>query len=135
MTSQAKTPSQFSLKHGIVTATLLLTLILLTTSIMAPASFMMSFANAGLQDTILRVFIVIGLVVVLVSRPPRSAKVRFFLGVLSSVILVGTCASMVDYRIGLLDTALYAQASIILALEAIETQASPVRFARTAATN
>lgn len=95
----------------------------------------MSFANAGLQDTILRVFIVIGLVVVLVSRPPRSAKVRFLLGVLSSVILVGTCASMVDYRIGLLDTALYAQASIILALEAIETQTSPVRFARTAATN
>lgn len=64
----------------------------------------MSFAAVGYIHTALRVLVLIGLTVVLVSRPPRSSHVM-----------------------------LYTQVAIILAIEAIEIKTAPVRFALTAA--
>ena len=132
MTSNMKS---MNMKHVITALTLALTLLLLAQGAWSPDSFLMSFANVGVQDTVLRSLACVGLVIILASRPPRSMRMRYVLGALSTIILSGACVSMVDYHIGILDAALYVQASIILAMEAIETQTAPVRFARSSATN
>lgn len=109
--------------------------VLLVNGIVHPDGFLMSFANSGPIHTALRAIVLVGLFVVLVSRPPRSTPVRVALGALSSIVLMGACASMMDYHIGVLDAVLYLQVSIILAMEAIENQKAPVRFSQTQTTN
>lgn len=102
---------------------------LLATGVLLPDSFVMSFASTGVIHSVLRGIVILGLIVVLVSRPPRSARVRLLLGAASTMLIVGSCVSIVNYQIGVLDIVLYAQVAIILAIEAIEIQTAPVRFA------
>lgn len=101
---------------------------LLVGGIQYPDGFLMSFASAGYIHTALRVLVVVGLIVVLVSQPPRSPQVRLILGLVSATLLVGGIVSIVDYRIGILDVMLYTQVAIILAIEALENKTAPVRF-------
>lgn len=115
-------------------ASAILTGWLLYNGILHYDGFLMSFANTGPLHTGLRAAVLVGLLVVLVSRPPRSTPVRMALGALSSVVLMGACVSMMDYHIGVLDAMLYLQVSIILAMEAIEDQKAPVRFSQVQST-
>lgn len=112
----------------LIAANLLIAAALLAGGIWMTDSFYMSFADTGTMHTVLRAVVVVGLMIILFSRPPRSAPVRMVLGALSSVILIGACASMIDYHVGPLDAVLYLQVSIILALEAIESQTAPIAF-------
>lgn len=121
-------------KQLLALASLLMVGALLAGGIWYPDSFLMSFADTGTVHSVLRSLVIIGLMVIVVSRPPRSERVRLLLGTLSSIILAGACASMVDYHVGLLDAAVYLLVSIVLALEALEAQPARVAFAQTQST-
>lgn len=126
-----KSFARIDIKKVIVTGSLLLTLSVMLMSLYAPDSLVMTFANHSVADTILRVLIAGGFITVLATKPPRPAALRYAFGILSSVILVVACLSMIDYRIGMLDAAIYFMASIIMAMEAIEEAAQPVKFSST----
>lgn len=126
---------QTSAKQLITLASGLLAAWLLYNGIFQTDTFLMSFANSGPVHTVIRITVLIGLAVVLISKPPRSAPVRLILGSLSSVVLMGACVSIMDYHIGVLDALLYLQVSIILAMEAIEDKKAPVRFPQIPQTN
>lgn len=121
---------KFTTKHLITSASIVMASWLLVSGLLLPDSFVMSFASAGIVHSVLRAVVIIGLIVVLMSRPPRSARVRLLLGTVSAMLIAGGCASIVNYQIGILDVILYAQVAIILAIEAIEIQTAPVRFAQ-----
>lgn len=121
---------EVGLKYLLVLGSSCLAASLLYASLAMPDSFVMSFAGSGAVHTMLRIIIVGALIAVLLSRPPRSAQFRVALGVVSSIILVAACFSMMDYKIGVLDAILYLEVSIILAIEAIENQKAPVRLAQ-----
>ena len=89
---------KFDIKQFIIAATLVMTVVLLVTGISYPNSALMSFANVGMFDTILRSLVAVGLVAILLSRPPRSTQVRCMIGLLSSVVLIGACVSMVELQ-------------------------------------
>lgn len=132
MTVRGKT---IDTKQIITLTSAVLTAWLLYSGIVNTDGFLMSFANSGVIHTGLRAAVLVGLLIVLFSRPPRSTAVRMGLGALSSIVLMGACVSMMDYHIGILDAVLYLQVSIILAMEAIEDQKAPVRFSQTQTTN
>lgn len=122
---------KFTTKHMIVIGSILMAVLLLWGGIMQPDSFLMSFASVGPEHTALRAVILGSLIAILVSRPPRSFPFRMLLGAVSSLVLVVACVSMIDYQIGVLDAFLYLEVSIILAIEAIESQTVSVRFDKT----
>lgn len=121
---------KFDTKHLIALMSIFMAAWLLANGLLLPDGFVMSFASAGIVHSVLRAVVIIGLVAVLVSRPPRSARVRLFLAALSAMLFAGSCAAVLNYQIGILDVLLYSQVAIILAIEAIEIQTAPVRFAR-----
>lgn len=120
---------KFDTKHLITLMSIILAGWLLAIGLLVPDSFVMSFASAGIVHSVLRAVVIVGLVIVLLSRPPRSAQVRLLLGTVSTMLVAGSCASIINYQIGILDIILYTQVAIILAIEAIEIQTAPVRFA------
>ena len=124
------TKSRITAKQSLAFASLLMVAVLLAGGVWYPDSFLMSFADTGIVHSVLRGLVIIGLAVIVVSRPPRSERVRLLLGTLSSIILAGACASMVDYHVGLLDAVVYLLVSIVLALEALEPQPASVAFSR-----
>lgn len=105
-----------------------MTVWLLWSGLTQPDGFVMSFASAGIEHTILRSVILVSLVAILFSRPPRSRQFRALLGSVSALVLLVACASMADYQIGVLDAILYFEVSVILAIEAIEPHRAPVNF-------
>jgi hypothetical protein len=107
-------------KRLIIAGTLLLTSGLLYVGVYNPQSFIMGFADASTLSTILRSVVVVVLVAILISRPPRSMVFRFMLGAVSLLILGLSFISMMSYHIGVLDVAIYLEVSIIFALEALE---------------
>lgn len=113
-------------KRAIALGAAALTLLVLTVSVVVPTSLMMTFASAEYQHIILRGLILLGLLVIAFSKPPRAFVIRLLIGALSSIVLVVACVSMIDYSIGLLDGALYLLTSIILALESIEDEPVPM---------
>lgn len=127
--------NRIGLKGLIVSGTGLFALALLLTSLYAPESFAASFISMNILHTYLRIATLAGLLIVLVTRPPRPMQVRMFLGMMSSVILIGALAAMTEYQIGVLDAVLYLQVSIIMAMEAIENKTAPVQFAKQTSLN
>jgi hypothetical protein len=122
------TKAKFTTKHLIALLSMIMAGWLFVLGIISPDGFIMSFSSAGLVHTLLRATVVTGLIIVLLSRPPRSIATRIFLGALSAVLTAGSLAAMVDYQIGFLDIALYGEVAILLLLEAIEKQTSAVTF-------
>ena len=122
---------KFDTKQLLVITSLLLTLWLLVAGLWYRSDFIMSFADIGTTHTILRGIVVTGLLIIFLSKPPRSSVVRVILGALSTIILVGAFGSMVDYQVGPLDALLYMQVSILLAIEAIEPHPIKVDFEST----
>jgi hypothetical protein len=120
---------KFTTKHLMALMSIAMAAWLLITGILQPDGFVMSFASAGVVHSVLRAIMITALIIVLTSRPPRSPRVRLLLGSISAVLMAGGLSSIVHYQIGILDIVLYTQVAIILAIEAIEIQTAPVRFA------
>lgn len=122
-------------KQLIVCGSLFLTAALFLAGISARDSFVMSLISDGWLHTGLRAVILIGLTIILFSKPPRPVAVRVIIGALSSLILIGSFVAMADYHIGIVDALLYLLVAIILAMESIEEKTAPVRFSSASSTN
>ena len=110
----------------LIISTLLFVLVLLTGGIYFPHTFLMSLADTSLTYQVLRGAIVILLVSILVTKPPRSLKVRAMIGGWSFLLAMQAVEALFSYQLRLLDGLLFLEVAIILAIEALETRQIPV---------
>jgi len=119
-----------STKQLIICGSLLFAAFLFLSGIAASDSFIMGLASDGMMHTVLRGITLLGLTVILFSKPPRPFAVRVVIGAMSSMILIGSFVAMADYHIGVIDAILYLLVAIVLAIESIEEKTAPVRFSK-----
>ena len=110
----------------LIISTLLFVLLLLAGSVYFPQTFLMSLADTSVTYQVLRVAIVLLLVSILVTKPPRSLKVRAMIGGWSFLLAVQAVEALFSYQLRLLDGLVFLEVSIILAIEALETRQIPV---------
>lgn len=110
----------------LIISTLLFVLLLLTGSIYFPQTFLMSLADTSVTYQVLRAAIVILLVSILVTKPPRSLKLRSMIGAWSFLLAIQAVESLLSYHLRLLDGLVFLEVAIILAIEALETRQIPV---------
>ena len=73
----------------------------------------------------MRLAIVVMLLSLLFTNPPRSRSFRAVLGVFAAVVFTGSLTLMFRYQIGFIDALLFVETAIIVAIAALET---PVRI-------
>lgn len=81
---------------------------------------LMWLASTSLNYAYMRVALIIVLVTLLLTSPPRSAYFRLFLIGFSSALFISTIALSYWYAIGLLDAIVFIEVSIIFMIEALE---------------
>ena len=116
---------KFDTSRLIILGSIIMTVWLLVTGLIAPDSITMSFASSGIIHTILRGGVLIMLIGAFMSSPPRSSLFRVLLGAMSTTVLIVSFVLMSGYQIGILDALLYLLVSIVLALEALEFDTVP----------
>lgn len=86
---------------------------------------LMWLASTTINYAYMRAALIVVLIMLLVTNPPRSVYFRTFLAGFSSALFVGTILLSHWYAIGLLDAIVFVEVSIICMIEAIE--ANPMR--------
>jgi hypothetical protein len=112
-------------KKLLIIATTLLVCAMLFDGLYQKDAPLMWLAATTLNYAYMRAALVVVLVMLLVTSPPRSANFRTFLAAFSSALFIGTVALSYWYAIELLDAIIFLEVSIICMIEALE--ASPVR--------
>lgn len=110
----------------LVISTLLFVLLLLAGSIYFPDTFLMSLADTSPTYLFLRAAIVVLLISILVTKPPRSLMLRGMIGSWSFLLAVQAIEALFSYELRLLDGLVFLEVAIILAIEALETRQIPV---------
>lgn len=104
--------------------------IILTLIALVAASFALSVSGAdpmleaflagGVLTNALRVGILILLVTLLFTNPPRSARVRVLSGIASGVMLIMCLAQLTAFNTYIVDAIVYLELAIIFAIESLE---------------
>lgn len=110
----------------LVTLTLLFVATLFAGSIYFPDTFVMSLADTSAMYQFLRGAIVVLLISLLVTTPPRSMALRTMIGGWSFLLAVQAVEALVSYQLRLLDGLVFLEVAIILGIEALETRQIPV---------
>jgi hypothetical protein len=98
----------------------LIALALIAGSIFIPGSFVMVLASTSVMADIARGIIVALMITLIVTNPPRSEVFRFLLGAASFSFAYYAMAHALSGTIQLADSALYLQAAVAFAIEALE---------------
>lgn len=110
----------------LVTLTLLFVISLFTGSLYFPDTFMMSLADTSTTYQFLRGAIIVLLISLIITTPPRSLMLRGIIGSWSLVLAVLAIEALFSYQVRLLDGLVFLEVAIILALEALEAKQIPV---------
>lgn len=92
-----------------------------------PNSLLMSLADPSMSYVALRAVIVALLIVLLVTRPPRTYTVRMLIGIGSVVLAALSFGALFSYEVRLLDAAVFLEVAIIFALESLEVRTIHVK--------
>lgn len=116
-------------------ATLMFVITLLFAGVFYPDTFLMSLADTSPFFTILRAVIIILLIGLLVTNPPRSQAVRVGLAAWGLMVATLAIEMLLSYRAYLLDVIVLLEVAIICGLEALESRRIfiPVREQRSPA--
>jgi predicted membrane protein len=90
-----------------------------------PEAPLMWLAATAVNYAYMRAALIVVLVMLLVTTPPRSVHFRTFLAAFSSALFIGTIVLSYGYVIELLDAIVFIEVAIICMIEAVE--ANPVR--------
>lgn len=93
---------------------------LLLTGLYYPQSLLMAFAGSGTAYIIIRAVIMVLLIGLLVTHPPRSLLFRTMLGVWAVALSVLVGQLLLSYQIHILDAVVFIEVAIIFAIEALE---------------
>lgn len=107
---------------SLIAMTLLYVTLLLGACFMFPHSFLTSVADPSLGYAVLRGVIIALLISLLVTKPPRSRKLRAVIGAGSVLFGMMAIQSIFNYDMRLLDSVVFMEVAIILGIEALETR-------------
>lgn len=110
----------------LVISTLLFVSLLFAGSIYFPNTFLMSLADTTPTYLFLRGAIIVLLISILVTKPPRSLKLRGMIGAWSFLLGLQAIEALFSYELRLLDGLVFMEVAIILGIEALETRQIPV---------
>ena len=95
--------------------------VLLVGSCLFPASPIMWLASTSIVDTGIRIALVLMLVGLYFTDPPRHLVFRYVLGCAAALLGLFTLTSFYNNQIQLLDMLVYLEASVLFALAALES--------------
>lgn len=110
----------------LIGSTLAFVVALFAGGIYYPDTLIMSFAETGSLFTWLRGIMIVLLLSLLVTNPPRSKALRSILAVWAVVLGWLGLSQMYMYELNPLDAAVFLELSIIFAIEALEARQIPV---------
>lgn len=111
----------------LIGSALLLVLAMLAGGIYFPQTALMSMADTSTAFMALRIAIAGVLVVLLVTRPPRSYGVRRAVGVLSVALGALSVSLLLQYEVRILDALVFLEVAILLAIEALEVRTIDIK--------
>jgi hypothetical protein len=112
-------------KKLLIIATTFLVGAMLFDGLYQPEAPLMWLAATTVNYAYMRAALIVVLVMLLVTTPPRSVHFRTFLAAFSSALFIGTIVLSYGYVIELLDAIVFIEVAIICMIEAVE--ANPVR--------
>ncbi|HET8883863.1 MAG TPA: hypothetical protein VFM68_00125 [Candidatus Saccharimonadales bacterium] len=83
---------------------------------------LMWLAATSVEYAYLRIALIVVLLTLLISSPPRSVWFRFFLASFAAVLGVSTILLSFTYTINIFDAIVFLEASIIFMIEALEAE-------------
>lgn len=107
-------------------STLLFVTLLYVGGIYFPNTFLMSLADTSHTYTFLRGAIIVLLLSILITNPPRSFALRAMIGSWSFLLAIQSVEVLFSYKLRLLDSLVFMEVAIILGIEALETKQIPV---------
>jgi hypothetical protein len=110
----------------IVALTIVFVTLLFIGGIYYPNTLEMSLADTTMPYTILRGVIILLLISILVTNPPRSLVLRGIIGAWSLILAGESLQIFYNYEVRLLDAIVFMQVATILGIEALETRQIPV---------
>lgn len=111
----------------LVGSTILMVVALVVGSVVYPNSLVMNFAGKTESYDFLRGGLVVLLIGLLVTNPPRSVLLRSVLAT-GSVLLVATSVHLLlTYQINILDVIVFMQIAIIFGIEALEPGTATIK--------
>ena len=111
----------------LIASVLLFVLALMYGGIYHSSSFLMSFVDASLSYMVLRGGVAALLVVLLLSKPPRSYLVRMVVGMASVIVAALSIGMLYSYEVRVFDAVVFLEVAIIFALEALEVRTIHVK--------
>lgn len=100
--------------------TLVFVSVLLIGGLYYPQSLLMAFAGTGTAYLVVRVAVMLLLIGLLVTNPPRSHLFRTMLGVWAVALSVLAAQLLLTYQLHLLDAIVFIEVAIIFGVEALE---------------
>lgn len=79
--------------------------------------------SSAIEYQVVRFILIAMLLGLLFSTPPRSARFRTVLAIVSAALLGGSAVLLLNYQMYALDAVVFIEIAIILAIEAIESPA------------
>lgn len=108
------------MKKSIIAGTILLLAIVTVGSILSINHPLLLFGTMTFEYDAIRLALIVLLMGLLFSAPPRSIPFRVILGAVAGTLLIGSVIMMMNYQIGILDAVLFGQVALIFAIEAAE---------------
>jgi hypothetical protein len=114
-------------KGFLIIATAFLVSVMLFDGLYQKDSPLMWLASAEPNYAYMRAALVVVLLTLLVSSPPRSLYFRQFLGLFAAALFGSTIWLSATYTINLLDAVIFTEVAIIFMIEALEAGEAKVR--------
>jgi hypothetical protein len=114
-------------KKLLIIMTTLIVCAMLFDGLYQPDAPLMWLAATTLNYAYMRAALIVVLVMLLLTSPPRSHYFRIFLAGFSSALFIGTILLASWYAVGLLDAIIFIEVSIIFMIEALEADAVRVK--------
>ena len=111
----------------LIASVLIFVLALIYGGIYQSSTFLMSLADTSLPYMVLRGGVAVLLVILLLSKPPRSYLVRMTVGIASVVLAALSIGMLYSYEVRVFDAVVFLEVAIIFALEALEVRTIHVK--------
>lgn len=109
-----------SVKRLLIIMTMLLVGMMLFDGLYRPDAPLMWLASTTMNYAYMRIALIVVLLSLLVTSPPRSSHFRLFLAAFSTALGLSTIMLSYGYAIGLLDAIIFLEVAIIFMIEALE---------------
>ncbi|MDB5187066.1 MAG: hypothetical protein JWM07_538 [Candidatus Saccharibacteria bacterium] len=114
-------------KRLMIIITTLLVSAMLFTGLYQPDAPLMWMATTTVNYAYMRAALVVVLLTLLITHPPRSGYFRIFLAAFSGALAISAVVLTYWYAIGLLDAIIFLEIAIIFMIEALEASVEDVK--------